>query len=181
MTKRLADDTLIILHNKLAGLALRDPKRKLIIKEAAELYGVSVATIYRALRKYSKLSAITRADYNRPRLIEHAEMKKYCKLIAALKLRSTNKKGRHLSNAACIKILEDYGIEASDELIKVEKGLLKKSTVSFYLRRFGLEHSAMQIQPPFVRFQAEHSNDSSFDKISPVTQNELIQNSMIYR
>lgn len=159
MTKHLADDALIMLHNKLAGLAMRNPERKLIIQEAAKLYGVSIATIYRALRKYNKPSTIHRADYNRPRLIEHAEMKKYCKLIAALKLRSTNKKGRHLSNAACIRILEDYGIEASGELIKVAKGLLKKSTVSFYLRRFGLEHSAMRIQPPFVRFQAEHSNE----------------------
>ena len=60
MTKYLADDTLIMLHNKLASLALRDPERKLIIKEAAELYGVSLATVYRYLRKYNKLSTTTR-------------------------------------------------------------------------------------------------------------------------
>jgi transposase InsO family protein len=159
MTKHLADDTLIMLHNKLSGMPIRDPERKLIIKEASEFYGVSVATIYRYLRKYNKLSTITRADYNCPRLIKYEEMKKYCKLIAALKLRSTNKKGRHLSNAACIRILEDYGIEMGNELIKAPKGLLKTSTISFYLRRFGLEHSMLKIQPPFVRFQAQHSNE----------------------
>jgi transposase InsO family protein len=159
MTKHLADDTLIMLHNKLAGLAIRDSKRKLIIKEAAELYGVSTATIYRYLRKYSKLSTTTRADYNCPRLLKYEEIKKYCQLIAALKLRTTNKKGRHLSNVACIRILEDYGIETAGELVKAPKGLLKTSTVSFYLRRFGLEHSALSIQPTFVRFQAEQSNE----------------------
>jgi transposase InsO family protein len=159
MTKYLADDTLIMLHNKLASLALRDPERKLIIKEAAELYGVSLATVYRYLRKYNKLSTTTRTDYNHPRLIKYEEMQKYCKLIAALKLRSTNKRGRHLSNSACIRILEDFGIETGGELVKVRKGLLKTSTISFYLRRFGLEHSALKIQPPFVRFQAQHSNE----------------------
>lgn len=159
MTKYLADDTLIMLHNKLASLAMRDPERKLIVKEAAELYGVSLSTIYRYLRKYNKLSTTTRTDYNHPRLISYEEMQKYCKLIAALKLRSTNKRGRHLSNSACIRILEDFGIETGGELVRVPKGLLKTSTVSFYLRRFGLGHSTLKIQPPFVRFQAQHSNE----------------------
>jgi hypothetical protein len=55
-------------------------------------------------------------------------MQQYCELIAALKLRTTNKKGRHLSNNECIRILEDYGIETNNELIKAPVGLLKKST-----------------------------------------------------
>jgi len=159
MTKYLQADSLIMLYNKLASLPMRSPERKLIIKEEAEFYGVSKATIYRSLRKYNKLSIVTRIDYNRPRIIKHEEMKKYCELIAALKLRTTNKKGRHLSNAACIRILEEHGIETNEGLVKVPAKLLKKSTISFYLRRFGLEYSALKIQPAFIRFQAQHSNE----------------------
>ena len=141
------------------ALGARDSERKLIIKEAATLYGVSSATIYRLLRKHNKLSTPTRADYNKPRLAKHKEIKEYCQLIAALKIRTSNKKGRHLSNKACIKILEDYGVETENGLIKSPVGLLKKSTISFYLRRFGLDHLSLQVQPPFVRFQATHSNE----------------------
>jgi hypothetical protein len=159
MTKHLAADTLIMLHNRLTELAKRDPKRKLVIREVAKLHSVSVATVYRALRKYDNLSLVTRIDYNRPRLVKYEEMKKYCELIAALKLRTTNKKGRHLSNNACIGIIENYGIELDGRLVKAPTGLLKKSTVSFYLRRFGLEHSLLTAQPVFVRFQARHSNE----------------------
>jgi hypothetical protein len=159
MTKILPIDTVIMLHNKLGALTARNPLRKLIIEEAATFYGVSSSTIYRLLQKYDKLSTVRRADYNNPRLIQHEEMKKYCQLIAALKIRTSNKKGRHLSNKACIKILEDYGVETENGLIKVPVGLLKKSTISFYLRRFGLDHLSLQVQPPFVRFQAQHSNE----------------------
>ena len=159
MTKILPIDTVIMLHNKLGALTARNPLRKLIIEEAATFYGVSSSTIYRLLQKYDKLSTVRRADYNNPRLIQHEEMKKYCQLIAALKIRTSNKKGRHLSNKACIKILEDYGVETENGLVKVPVGLLKKSTISFYLRRFGLDHLSLQVQPPFVRFQAQHSNE----------------------
>lgn len=159
MTTHLPPDTLIMLHNKLGSLDARDPKRKLIIKEVAVLHGVSNATICRALNKYNKLSSVSRSDYNNPRLFRYEEIQKYCNLIAALKLRTTNKKGRHLSNSACIKIIEEYGIETGGELVKAPKSLLKLSTVSFYLRRFGLQHSALNIQPPFVRFQARQSNE----------------------
>ena len=127
MTKYLQADSLIMLYNKLASLSMRSPQRKLIIKEASELYGVSKATIYRSLRRYNKLSTVMRMDYNRPRLIKYEEMKKYCELIAALKLRTTNKNGRHLSNAACIRILEEHGIETNDGLVKAPAKLLKNS------------------------------------------------------
>jgi hypothetical protein len=159
MTKQLPTETLIILHNKLASLHSRDAKRKLIVQEAAVFYDVSVSTIYRALRKYNKPSTLTRMDYNNPRLMKYEEIKKYCELIAALKLRTTNKKGRHLSNSACIRILENYGIETESGLVKAPVGLLKKSTISFYLRRLCLGSAALQVQPLFVRFQAQQSNE----------------------
>ena len=159
MTKCLPNDITVILHNKLDKLSKRHPKRKSIIKEAAELYGVSISTIYRAVNKYNKLSTVARSDYNRPRLMNFDDIKKYCEVISALKLRTSNKKGRHLSTGACIKILEESGVEIGNEVIKAPVGLLKKSTVSFYLRRFNLQLSALQLQLCFVRFQAKHSNE----------------------
>lgn len=159
MTKCLPNDITVILHNKLEKLSKRDPKRKLVMKEAAELYGVSISTIYRAIGKYNKLSTVTRADYNHPRLMNFDTIKKYCEVIAALKLRTSNKKGRHLSTAACIKILEESGVAIGNEIVKAPAGLLKKSTISFYLRRFNLQPSSLQLQPCYVRFQAEQSNE----------------------
>lgn len=159
MANSLPQDIVVILHNKLDRLSKRDPKRKLVIQETADLYGVSVSTVYRSINKYNKLSTVTRADYNSPRLMSFDSIKRYCEIIAALKLRTSNKKGRHLSTAACIKILEEVGVEINNELVKAPSGLLKKSTVSFYLRRFNLQYSSLHIQPCFTRFQAKHSNE----------------------
>ena len=159
MTKILPVDTIIMLHNKLGTITARNPQRKLIIQEAATFYGVSTSTIYRYLRKHERLSTVRRTDYNKPRLTSEGQIKRYCYLIAALRRRSSNKKGRHLSIRACIKILENYGIETKEGLIRAPLGLLKKSTVSFYLNRLGLGYNNLEVSTPFVRFQAQYSNE----------------------
>ena len=41
MANSLPQDIAVILHNKLDRLSKRDPKRKLVIQEAADLYGIS--------------------------------------------------------------------------------------------------------------------------------------------
>jgi len=159
MTKPIQADSLIILYNSIAGLNARDPARSKIIAEAATLYSVSPSTIYRALHRYKKPQTIHRIDYNKPRLISQSEMRYYCELIAALKLRTTNKKNRHLSTRECIRLLETYGIETPEGLIKAPVGLLKKSSISVYLKRFGLDKGSLSIEPTVVRFQAENSNE----------------------
>lgn len=55
--------------------------------------------------------------------------------------------------------METYGIETKEGLVKTPKGLLKKSTISVYLKRFGLDKYSLDIQPAVVHFQAEHSNE----------------------
>ena len=42
----------------------------------------------------------------------------YCELIAALKVRTSNKKGRHLSTGETIQLIEEFGVETPDGLIK---------------------------------------------------------------
>ena len=86
-------------------------------------------------------------------------MRRYCELIAALKLRTTSKKGRRLSTKACIGVLEKSGIETAEGLVKVESGLLKLSTVSRYLKQWGYDNRTLAIEPPWTPFQATFSNE----------------------
>lgn len=157
--KTIPFEALIVLQNQLDSLSPRSPKRRLLLEETASLYGVSVSTVRRLLRQHHQPHSVYRSDYNQPRVISQADMKQYCELIAALKLRTTNKKGRHLSTKECIRLLEEYGIETPEGLIKSQVGLLKRSTISRYLTRWGYNTRAMTIEPPIVPFQAVHSND----------------------
>ena len=84
MSKCLPIEALMMLHNRLACLSQRNPERRLIVTEAAEFYGVSTATIYRAIRKRQKLKITCRSDYNQSRCMDPHEMRQYCELIAAL-------------------------------------------------------------------------------------------------
>jgi hypothetical protein len=62
-------------------------------------------------------------------------MEHYCELVAAIKHRTSNRKGRHLSTTQALRLLEDYGITVDDEHIQAPKDVLKKSTVNRYLKQ----------------------------------------------
>jgi hypothetical protein len=157
--KRLPFEVLIALQNQLDTLSPRNSKRKQLIEETCESFGVSASTVRRLLRNHPLPYIALRSDYNQPRCIPEADMRRYCELIAALKLRTTNKKGRHLSTRACIDLLVQHGIETSEGLIKVEPGLLKLSTISRYLKQWGYDNRTLAIEPPWTHFQAVHSNE----------------------
>lgn len=157
--KSIPIEALVILNNHLSDLPTRSPRRQILLKEACELYGISASTLYRAMRKQNRLSFVKRSDYNSPRILDREKMRYYCELIAALKIRTMNKKGRHLSTKECIRLLEEYGIETTEGLVISPKGLLKRSTMSRYLKRWGMDHAQMLIEPAVVRFQATHSNE----------------------
>jgi hypothetical protein len=78
---------------------------------------VSAPTLYRALQHQGKPRALRRADCGTPRILPHAALERYCELIAALKLRTSNRKGRHLSTAGAIRLLEDYGLETPEGFV----------------------------------------------------------------
>lgn len=61
-------------------------------------------------------------------------METYAEIIAALKIRTANRKGRHISTARAIKLLEDDGVETPDGLVRAPPGLLKRATVDRLLR-----------------------------------------------
>jgi hypothetical protein len=92
---------------------------------------------------------------------------RYCEVIAALKLRTSNRKGRHLSTGEAIRLLEEHGIETPEGHLQAPKGLLKKATVNRYLKQWGYDPDRLSRQPPAVRFQAESSNDCWHFDLSP--------------
>jgi hypothetical protein len=100
-------------------------------------------------------------------VLPRAELERYCELIAALKLRTTNKQGRHLSTQRAIELLEQYGVETAQGLMRAPQGVLHKTTINVYLRQWHLDHPRLTRQPPAVRFEAEHSNDCWQFDMSP--------------
>ncbi len=91
----------------------------------------------------------------------------YCELVAALKLRTTNKKGRHISTTTAIDLLESTGVESDYGFIQLPHGLLNKTTVNRYLSLYGLDKSNLVKNTPAVRFQARHSNECWQFDLSP--------------
>ncbi|HAU0311432.1 TPA: transposase family protein [Legionella pneumophila] len=159
MAKTIPTEQLILLHNKMLALSPRHPERKNLIRSFAEAFGVSESTIRRQLREHVYFVGRARIDKNIPRAISKNDMLLYCQLIAALKIRTSNKKNKHLSTQACIRILEEHGVETENNLIKISPGTLKKSTVNRYLKKWGYDFAAMKIEPTVVHFEAEYSND----------------------
>jgi transposase len=157
--KRIPSEALINLRRRLDALPARGADRQAVIANSAELYGVSRATVYRAVRQVVRPKAIRRADRGKPRKLSTAELERFCEVIAALKLRTTNKKGRHLSTPRAIELLEGEGVETPDGLLRAPKGLLTRSTVNKYLREWGYDHIRMTRAPAAVRFQARRGNE----------------------
>jgi hypothetical protein len=166
-SKGIPVDSLLHLRQRLDRLPRKSPERANQIAAVAELYGVSTTTVYRALQVFHKPHAAHRADHGKPRLLPQTELERYCELIAALKLRTTNQQGRHLSTGRAIELMEDYGVETAQGLIQVPKGLLCRPTVNRYLSLWRLDQPRLLREPPAVRFQAEHSNDCWQFDLSP--------------
>lgn len=92
--KQLLPEALVDLRRRLSTLPPRTQERRQVLRETAQLYGVSEDTLYRALRERFRPRSLRRADHGQPRAIPRDELERYCELIAALKLRTSNGKGR---------------------------------------------------------------------------------------
>jgi hypothetical protein len=67
--KTIPVDSLLQLRQRLDGLPRKSPERAIQIAAVAGLYGVSTATVYRALHVFQKPRAAHRADHGKPRLL----------------------------------------------------------------------------------------------------------------
>jgi hypothetical protein len=80
--KQLAAEALIDLHRRLSTLPTRSHERRMIMKETANLYGVSEQSLYRALAQRARPRALRRSDRGAPRVLPQDKMGYYCELIA---------------------------------------------------------------------------------------------------
>jgi hypothetical protein len=137
------------------------------MRETAALYGLSEPTLYRILQSQARPRALQRSDRGLPRVLPKAELERYCELIAAIKVRTRNRKGRHLSTVQAIRLLEDYGLETPAGFVKTPAGVLTAPTVNRYLKRWGLDSETLSRESPAVRFQARFSNELWQFDLSP--------------
>lgn len=127
---RIPHEALASLRHRLETLPARHPDRKGLVANAAALYGLSRATLYRGLRHQIWPKPLHRSDRGKPKIIATPELERYCETIAAMKLRTMNGKGRHLSTARAIQILEDHGVETPEGPVRLTPGLLSKATAT---------------------------------------------------
>ena len=163
----IPSETLTGLRRRLAALPGRDPGRRAEVGRIAELFGVSASTVYRALASARYPKGLRRVDRGRPRMTDPAQMNRYCAVVAALKIRTTNGQGRKLSTAQAIGILEEFGVHTPEGLVRAPKGLLKRATVDRWLQTWGYDHRRMVRAPVAVRFEARHSNECWQFDMSP--------------
>lgn len=104
--RTLPPEILVGLRRRLDTLPGRHPDRARMVEQAASLYGVSATTLYRQLRTLHRPRPVRRANRGQPRKVPVADLERWCEIIAALKLRTTNKKGRHLSTARALELME---------------------------------------------------------------------------
>ena len=165
--KPIPDEALFDIRRRRLSLPPRSPERRQIITEAASLYGVSEVSLYRALQKLGKPHTARRKDQGIPRVMPLEELEGYCEIIAAIKVRTCNKKARCLPTTGAIRLLETTGVETGKGLVKVPPGKLKCSTVNRYLRAWGYDRVTLSRQPAAVRFQAQYSNECWHFDLSP--------------
>lgn len=166
-------EAIVTQRRRLAALPPRHPERLLLMDSTASLYSVSRATLYRLLRGKPRTKDAHRSDRGKPRVLSASEIERWCEIVAALKLRTTNKKGRCLSNARILELLVEHGVETPDGLEKLMPGRLTASTLNRHMRRLGYDQSRISREPPAVRFQAEYANALWHFDMSPSDLKEL--------
>ena len=171
----IAAEALLDLRRRRDQLPPRHASRRAIVESAADLFGVSRATLYRALAGQLQPQGLRRADRGKPRKIDRQELERYCEIVAALKLRTSNLKGRRLSTSRCIELLETHGVETPQGLVRAPGGLLHRATVNRYLHLWGYDHARMTRAPAAVRFEARTANALWQFDISPSDLKEIEQ------
>jgi hypothetical protein len=165
--KRPPGEALVDLRRRLSLLPPRDPARAEVIARAAQAYGISESTVYRSLRELTRPKPVRRADHGSTKAAPQAEMEHYAEIVAALKVRTSNKKGHRLSTRRAIELLEDTGVETPDGLVRAPKGLLKRPTLDRFMRSAGLDHARVVRPAAAVRFQAKRANELWHFDMSP--------------
>ncbi|HRH45811.1 MAG TPA: IS481 family transposase [Pyrinomonadaceae bacterium] len=160
-------ESLIKLQQRLGAFPNRSPERRRLVEEVAFTFGISASNLYRILRERQHRQTKHRSDQGKPRHLSTSEMERYCQIIAAMKIRTLNKKGHHLSTGRAIELLESHGIHTPEGFVQIPSGTLSKPTVNRYLKLWGYDHRTLTKEAPAVRFQADFSNELWQFDLSP--------------
>lgn len=95
MAKRIPEEQLLGLWHELQKLPARSQLRRDKVKAFASYFGISENYVYRQLKNFKPFET-PRTDIGRSRNIPQNELIKYCKIISALKLKTSNQKDNHL-------------------------------------------------------------------------------------
>jgi hypothetical protein len=155
---QIPGDVLAELRSNLARLAPRDPERCKLIERTALTFNRSQKTVYRQLAQLKGPRRCTRKDQGHPRHPVEAEFKRWVELVAAIKLATRNRKGRHLSTARAIELVEE-GFYLEGRFEQIPKGLLKRSRCDRWMDKLGINLRHGLRPEPCVRFEARESNE----------------------
>jgi len=153
-------EALATLRRRLAALPARHAERTALIRSTAELYAVIRATLYRLLRGERRPRDTHRADLGRPRSMPLSEIERWCEIVAAMKVRTRNRKGRHLSTVrvwAC----SPSTASTPGGFEKMQTGRLTASTLNRHLRRLGYD------QHPMLPGRLPSTSDKGLSYIEP--------------
>jgi hypothetical protein len=103
----LSAETLTDLRWRLASVPARSPERRRRLQESAALYGVSAPTLYRRRHQRHRPQTVGRTDRGVPRVLPKAALERSLELSAAVKLRTANPQGRHLSSGEALRLLAE--------------------------------------------------------------------------
>lgn len=171
----ISAESLLDLRRRLDRLPPRHKDRKVLIDNGVAFYGVSRPTVYRALHDQLRPKSLRRADRGAPRKIRRAELERYCEIVAALKIRTSNKQGRRLSTNRALELIEEHGVETPAGVVQAPPGLLNRATINRYLKLWGYDHARMTRAPAAVRFEARTSNALWQFDMSPSDLREIEQ------
>ena len=166
--RRPSDETLVTLRRRLADLPARSPERQRLLQGCADLHGVSIATVYRALREQFRPRSLHRRDRGRPAQAATAGDG------AVLRVGRGDEAAHHEPEEPAP--LDRPRHRAAGRARDRDAGRLGAAAawpaqphhVEPLSAELGLDHERMARPPPAVRFQAEHSNDCWQFDLSPV-------------
>ncbi|PQQ35922.1 hypothetical protein C6H68_22385 [Photorhabdus luminescens] len=118
--KSIPAEALLHLRQRLSP---KSPERASQVAEMSELYGLSTTSVYRAFNDLLKPHAVHWLDHGQSRILLRQDMERYCELVAALKFRITNRKGRHLPTRRAIELLENYDADTEQGHIQAPKSI----------------------------------------------------------
>src|SRR6266511_1714145 len=134
---KIPDEILLELAEQLARLKPRDTERRRLIERTAHLLACSPKTVYRQVAKFHGPKRCTRADKGLPRRRPEADFKRWVEIVAAIKLATRNKQGRHLSTSRAIELAEE-GVYLEGRFEQIPRGVFRRTCCDEWMRRLGM-------------------------------------------